>query len=131
MKPAVRVTFQVRNLSNATMGEMSARVGKVLGCRFAPSVDRRYPYAEVQAAQTLGLKIIMLYTHTQEDTATRTYIIMGSPTERLESQIELESVTLSISEYIVEVLRNGDGAGWYIPSRQELLEEAGIEANRE
>jgi hypothetical protein len=122
-----KVTFQVRRRSSESLTALGERVGGALGCTFGPADDPRFDMGEALATSCLGLHITLNYDPMISEGNLRTYILLGSLRSDIGAEWELDPPRISISEFILGVLTIVDGPGWYIPTRREKYEEAGLE----
>jgi hypothetical protein len=123
-----QVSFQVRTRSVASPTDIGQRVGNVLGCRFEPSSDRMFEPGEALEAFALGLQITIRHDPEIPEDLPRTYMVMGMLRGDVEARWEPDAPTISISQYVLGLMTACDGAEWYVPSLEEQLQEAGIEA---
>jgi hypothetical protein len=121
-----KVTFQVRLKTRETLRQLGDRVGQAIECRFAPSFDRMFSGGEGMEATCLGLKITLSHDPAVPDGELRTYVLRGALRDDIEAQWDLNTPSVSISNYILGVIRFCDNEGWYIADRREKLDEAGF-----
>jgi hypothetical protein len=128
-----QISFQVRTRSAASLAEIAARVGAALGCSFEASHDASFEPGDAFEARLLGLQISVskIIVLSDDDDApagdgSQTYVVMGGLHPDLEEDWQREGPPQSISEYIRGLMTTVDGDGWYVPTRHELLAEAGI-----
>lgn len=125
-----QISFQVRIKSTAPLADIVARVGTALGVALAPSRDRSFEPGEAFDASALGLQIsVSAIVDMRDDAPTdgpQTYVVMGGLRPDLEADWESDEPVHSISNYVRSIMTALDGDGWYVPTRQELLAEAGI-----
>ena len=121
-----QITFQVRTRSRTTPSDMVIRVGAILGCRFAPSSDRMFDDGHAVQASVLGLQVTLSWL--PEPEGSHMYIVMAAPRADIEAQWGGggDAPQLSIGPYILGVMRICGGDGWYIPTFEEHLTEAGL-----
>ena len=121
-----KLSFQVRARSTDTLADMAHRVAAALDCTFAPANGTEFEADEAMEAGALGLVLHLIgEAHAQPGTEV-TYVLRGLVRPDVEAQLDLDASTISISEYVLGVLRLLDNDGWYIADRAELLTEAGL-----
>ncbi|ACY13833.1 hypothetical protein [Haliangium ochraceum] len=121
-----QISFQVRITSADTLPQMAARVGKALGCEFAPHFDQMYDSGEAYGSSVLGLQIVISHDPMEPEGQARTYVLIGSLRGDIEAQWDIEVQRISISEYILGVLKLCEHESWYIADTAELKAEAGL-----
>lgn len=125
-----QISFQVRTKSTASLAEIATRVSTALGFALAPSRDPSFEPGEAFDASVLGLQIslsrIVDLRGDGPSDGPQTYVVMGGLRPDLEADWESDEPAHSISDYVRCVMAALDGEGWYVPTRQELLAEAGI-----
>ena len=84
---------------------------------------------EALEASCLGLQITLSHDPEIPEGELRTYVLMGALRGDIEVQWDIDVSTISISEYMLGVMNICDPEEWYIASRAEQLEEAGIEVS--
>ena len=105
------------------MAAIGERVGLVLGCGFAPSHDPNDSDKLILQAETFCLRLTISQGRFRENSAMRIYQLNG------ENIIEPRwdySEEINLSEWILQELRRRDSPDWYIPTLEELKNEAGI-----
>jgi hypothetical protein len=125
-----KVTFQVRLRSADGLDAVAHRVSAVLGCTFAPTSGDEFN-APTMAAATLGLDVLLVGEAVDDPDTEVTYILRGLVRPDVEAALDVDAPTISISQYVLGVLRVLDDEGWYIAERAELLAEAGLPPSEE
>ena len=121
-----QISFQVRKRSSASLAAMGEHVGRLLGCTFVESTSKMFEPGEALEATALGLSISLSHLPSPSEGEPRTYVLMGGIRDDLEAQWDIEAPTISISGYVLGMLRLVDDDAWYIASEAELLAEAGL-----
>jgi hypothetical protein len=121
-----QISFQVRKRSSEPLAAMGEHVGQLLGCTFVESTSKMFDPGEALETTALGLSISLSHLPSASGGEPRTYVLMGGVRDDLEAQWDIDAPTISISEYVLGMLRLVDDEGWYIASEAELLAEAGI-----
>jgi hypothetical protein len=104
---------------------MSERVKKALNCNtFVSSNLERYVGVEGLESQGLGLEITLRCAIVKTNAKTR-YSLAAIPLAVLD---KIWENPIDISQFILNVLQTKDSMEWYVPSKQELLADAGLEA---
>lgn len=114
------VSFQVRIEEKVSIDDLAERIGKVFNCRFTSGRgDLFRDGEEVRVAETLGLFIELAtdrdYTNKQPE-GPWTYDLIGGVHERLIAEWPLELPDVSITTYVLQLLRSLDNEAWFDPS---------------
>jgi hypothetical protein len=121
-----QISFQVRKRSSESLAAMGECVGQLLGCTFVESTSKMFDPGEALETTALGLSISLSHLPSPSESELRTYVLMGGLRDDIEAQWDIEAPTISISDYVLGMLKLVDGEGWYIASEAELLAEAGL-----
>jgi hypothetical protein len=122
-----QLSFQVRINSNASLSEIGERVEKALQCQFTLSSSNFFDGDEALEATSLGLWITLSYDpEVSAESGVNNYVLMGLLKGDLDAIWEDNFETISISQYILGVLRKSDKGDWYVPDLKELHLEAGL-----
>jgi hypothetical protein len=122
-----QISFQVRINDNASLEEIGARVEQALQCQFSPSSSNFFSGDPALESFCLGLWITLsCEMQLAENSDQNNYILMGSLRGDLEANWEDNYSIISISQYILAVMKNLDSETWYIADSEELYLEAGL-----
>lgn len=77
MIPA-KLAFVVTTTARAGLAALSARVGKALGCTFAPHQDNQFDRGEAWAASVLGLRLTLSHDPDVAEGEERLYVLSGA-----------------------------------------------------
>lgn len=126
-----KVSFQVRLRSTDRLEDVGRRVMAALGCEFVPAYGHEFEPDEALEATTLGLVVHLIGDPQVESDTETTFVLRGLVRPDVEAQLDHDAPTISISDYVLGVMRHLDHQGWYIAERSELLAEAGLPAEDE
>jgi hypothetical protein len=116
-----RLSFQICIDESASLEELGARVGRALQCPFLPSSANLFAGEQALEAFCLGLWITLSCDMLPVDRTTpKNYVLMGSLRGDLEATCEDDYSIISISDYILTILKKLDEGAWYIPDMDEL-----------
>jgi hypothetical protein len=118
-----QIVFQVRIRETASLVALADRVGTALRCSFSLSESEFFEGDEALEASCLGLWITLSYDRGIPKGEPRRYRLTGTVQEDLDAEWPLGFSLLSVSEYILGVLRIADSEAWYIPDTQEREED--------
>ncbi len=115
--PSIRFLVRIRN--QASLTDMSARVGSALNCVFTPAGECEG--GDLLEAEALGLWLTLTYRYQPDDQGRFIYHLVGGPRET--PQVPWNPEATDISPYIQGVLSYRDSPDWYVPDKSELLAE--------
>jgi hypothetical protein len=122
-----QVSFQIRINDSASLEEIGARVEQALQCQFSPSTSNFFSGEPALESFCLGLWITLsCEMQLTENSDPTNYALMGTLRGDLEATWEDNYSIISISQYILAVMKKLDSETWYIPDSEELYLEAGL-----
>lgn len=121
------IGFQVRIQQKVNMDELANRIGKILGCKFTPGYSERFDEDFAYLSSCLGLSLELLSPDIPDKTSSGKFALFGFTNDQLSADWPPNHQHTSISIYILRLLQSLDSEEWYIPTKDEILSEAGID----
>ncbi|HMS44679.1 MAG TPA: hypothetical protein PKC68_02660 [Alphaproteobacteria bacterium] len=121
------IGFQVRIQQQINIEELANRIGKILGCIFTPGYSERFDSDSAYLSNCLGLSLELLSPDISDNSSSGKFALFGFVNKEVSINWPVNHQYTSISLYILRLLQNLDNQNWYIPTKDEILSEAGID----
>lgn len=115
----VEMSFAVRVRLETTLPALAASLGTALRCSFQPVVVSD---VTEYVTEQLGLRLALTDWDAPNSEPGRIFQLRGSPLD----VVEIEGPLIDCSAYVRRLLRLRTGIDWYVPTKEELLREAGL-----
>jgi hypothetical protein len=118
------VWFSIRIRSHEPMITICSRVSQVLGCRFTVGHDSALGDVQIMDAEVMCLQLRISQWQFYGDATEWVYQLKG------ESVIEPRwdySAEIDLTAWMLMEFREQDSTEWYVPTIEELRNEAGID----
>ena len=126
------LSFQVRIRENVKISVLAERLSRVLGCPFMLGQSDSREDENVYLANTLGLEIKLselVDIGVDRHPGDGYFVLIGFVHEKWLHQWPVDTNMISISLYMMQLLKVIDNSGWFIPAKEEILQEAGLMTN--
>lgn len=120
------IGFQVRIKEQINIEELANRIGKIIGCIFTPGYSQHFDDS-AYLSTCLGLSLELLSPDISDNSLSGKFALFGFVNKEVSINWPLNHQYTSISLYILRLLQNLDNQNWYIPTKDEILFEAGID----
>ncbi|MFN8510820.1 MAG: hypothetical protein U0Z75_09755 [Deinococcaceae bacterium] len=121
-----RIGFQVRIVQKDNIEELVKRIEPILGCKFTPGYSDNFQGDFAYISSCLGLSIELLPTDILDIEVSQKFGLFGFTNKNLLCNWPENHRYTTISMYILRLLQTLDDENWYIPTKKEILMEAGI-----
>lgn len=123
----MRVSFSISLRTERPLAEVVASLQRGLNVAFERSEPAAHVWdeMEIMVAEALGLELVA-YSIVGTRLPHRLVRLTGGPSPTIAKATAGEYGTTDISEYVVKVVNELVGSGWYVPSLDEARAEAGL-----
>ena len=119
----IHVRFGIRLRSAEVISAIGDRANRVLGCPFTPSQDPDYPDEIILQAEVFCLRLTISRARVTDNLQPWIYQLHG---ENIVEPRWDYSEKLNLTAWLLQEFRRRDSPDWYVPTLDELKQEAGI-----